>query len=72
MRTSTTRLLPVILLALMFVWAPSLAAQDTQKPYTKGDAVADHDIEHWVNPPAWSEFSDFKGDVVVFKKWSNG
>jgi hypothetical protein len=58
-----------MLLALLFVLPIGLFAQDAEKPYTKGDTIEDHDIEHWVNPPAWSDFSDLKGDVVVFKKW---
>lgn len=68
-KVSVMRHLPILLIALILVCSTSLVAQDDTKPYTKGNTIADHDIKHWVNPPAWNEFSDLKGDVVVFKKW---
>ena len=44
-------------------------ALSAQEAYGVGDEIDDHSVEHWINPPAWTEFSDLRGDVVVFKKW---
>ena len=47
----------------------ALVAQDAEAPYGVGDTIDDHAVEHWINPPAWNQFSDLQGEVIVFKKW---
>ncbi|MCA8916386.1 MAG: hypothetical protein KDB90_13330 [Planctomycetes bacterium] len=54
------------MLLLAFLMPLALSAQEA---YGVGDEIDDHSVEHWINPPAWTEFSDLRGDVVVFKKW---
>ena len=54
-----------LILALLLVPAMLGAAE----PYGVGDTIDNHDVQHWINPPAWNQFSDLQGDVIVFKKW---
>ena len=58
-----TRFALIMLLALM---APLAFGQDA---YGVGDEIDDHNVEQWINPPAWDDFSDLRGQVVIFKKW---
>lgn len=57
------RSMMVLLIALI---APLVFAQSA---YDVGDEIDDHHVEQWINTPAWENFSDLKGQVVVFKKW---
>ncbi|MEZ5992086.1 MAG: hypothetical protein R3E76_07015 [Planctomycetota bacterium] len=59
--------LAFLLILLLFPLA--LVAEDTDTPYGVGDTIDDHAVEHWINPPAWNQFSDLQGEVIVFKKW---
>lgn len=58
-----------LLLLLLLLCPIALSAQEAAAPYGVGDSIDDHVVEHWINPPAWDQFSDLKGDVIVFKKW---
>ncbi len=54
------------LLLLLLCACGALAAQE---PYTVGDTPVDHSVDYWLNPSPYTQFSDFRGDVVLFKKW---
>jgi hypothetical protein len=56
-----------LLLAALLLIAPALSAQ-----LEVGDEVPDHHVDFWINTPAWTQFSDLRGDVIVFKKWGMG
>jgi len=60
-----TRLMSLMVLVLLL--APGLAAQ-----LEIGDDVPDHNVDFWINTPAYTNFSDLRGDVIIFKKWGMG
>jgi hypothetical protein len=55
------------LLIAVLLLVPSLHAQ-----LEVGDPVPDHHVDFWINSPAWTQFSDLRGDVIIFKKWGLG
>lgn len=57
------------LVLILLVFPLVVAAQSADAPYGVGDTIDDHAVEHWINPPAWNQFSDLQGEVIVFKKW---
>lgn len=46
-----------------------VGALGAQEPYKVGDEVADVDVQYWLNTPAYTRFSDLRGEVILFKKW---
>jgi hypothetical protein len=57
----------LLLIVALIAVAPVLAAQ-----LEIGDPVPDHHVDFWINPAPYNQFSDFEGDVVIFKKWGLG
>ena len=57
------------LLCLLMMCALPLCAQEA---YKVGDEPADIEVEYWLNAPAYTRFSDMRGEVILFKKWGCG
>jgi hypothetical protein len=51
---------------LILLCAASLSAQEA---YKVGDEPADVEVQYWLNAPAYTRFSDLRGEVILFKKW---
>ena len=54
------------LFAVLLLCAASLGAQDA---YKVGDTPDDVEVAYWLNAPAYTRFSDLRGEVIFFKKW---
>jgi hypothetical protein len=51
---------------VLLLCAATLSAQE---PWKVGDEPTDVQVEYWLNPPAYTRFSDLRGEVILFKKW---